>query len=154
MKKLNKKYVLKTIATEAQLRVIFTIAKALKIQAHIKYGYANISSIDETLADYVGWNYLTLGEDGIAANRTLESLDDSDVLVSYDKFLQILASDEADFIEDSFEITLNDTYKAEVNAKTGIVKVGCQSFEIGVLIDLVAKYKAHKKLLDKQAASK
>jgi len=152
MKKLKKSYVVNVKTTPEQRRLIFLLAKALGVKAFIGFGFKLIENVQDAIKDFADWNYITLNEDGLGACVRVDSYTEY-VEVSFERFLEILAGNEIEQIPDSFVLELNVSNEAKVNLKTGIVKVGCQDFKIGVIIELVDKYKTLKEKFDKQDAN-
>jgi hypothetical protein len=127
-----KKIQVKTILNETQRRIVFALAKTLGIKVHFGCEFLEVGDIDKLIEDFKNWNYLTFGDEGIAACRSLAS----EVEVSHADFLLAMAEYKKDLI---FDADINSNYTATVNVTAGTIQVGCQTFKIETIKQLMVK---------------
>ena len=118
--------------TEAQRRVVFALAKAAGVKVHVDgKEYCEITDIDELIAEYESWKYFQLTSDGISAHRVVSSQD-----VSHADFLLAIADFKREL---EFDIRINENIIAKVNVTKGEVVVGCQTFKLETIEELVKR---------------
>lgn len=130
-----KKSILKVKATLKQRKVIFNLCKAVNLFVHQSQGFDIVTSIPDVLEDYEQWEYLYVDNEGLSATHHLDSVAGN--LVSYETFLALITSYNE---PKTFTLKLNGSYKAEGNCENGTIKVGCQTFKIETIRQLVALY--------------
>ena len=125
--------------TKNQLLIAFNVAKANKIKAHQDRNDKRevIAKPEELISEYINYSVLSLNDEGISGFCTVQHHLDT---VSFEDFLMAMVKPPKEFT-----FKLNDEYEAKCNPTSGTIKVGCQTFSINLIRNLVKEFDKVKK---------